>query len=281
MEHTTCIWPEGCSDQAKVRGLCTKHYQLARWRGALDEIAPKRPRIEVWRQRERLPQRECENERCPLPGRLFSPATIRARYCGPDCKEAARGSQRRAATVQARAPRPCKREACTNLIPPDASARAVFCGIDCNIKYHNDQRSAAKSQERLETRQQRPPCKQCGKPIPDSRRKQAEFCKPSCAREWALENGGREWTADYNRSYLYGITREQYDAMVEAQEGKCAICRRSEWGGRHNKPHVDHCHETGRVRGLLCDGCNNGLGRFGDDPERLERAAAYLRQAVA
>lgn len=72
----------------------------------------------------------------------------------------------------------------------------------------------------------------------------------------------------------YGLTAEQYDAMVEAQGGLCAICGQVEDG----KPLVvDHCHDSGRVRGLLCNACNAGLGFMRDSQRSLLRAVEYLR----
>lgn len=76
----------------------------------------------------------------------------------------------------------------------------------------------------------------------------------------------------------YGMSAEQYAALLESQGGTCAICERPERTGR-NMP-VDHCHETGQVRGLLCTSCNLGLGRFADDPTRLRAAADYLERAA-
>ena len=73
-----------------------------------------------------------------------------------------------------------------------------------------------------------------------------------------------------NLKYRYGITFEQYTAMLAAQAGGCAICGKSE------KLRVDHCHATGKVRGILCHGCNIGLGVFLDSPELLRLAAAYV-----
>lgn len=69
----------------------------------------------------------------------------------------------------------------------------------------------------------------------------------------------------------YGLTVAQYQALLSSQDGKCAICAVS-----LVKPCVDHNHKTGAVRGILCDGCNVGLGRFADNPQTLRRAADYL-----
>lgn len=66
--------------------------------------------------------------------------------------------------------------------------------------------------------------------------------------------------------------------MYEAQEGRCAVCgtSASETSGKGKRLQVDHCHTSGKIRGLLCDGCNRGLGSFKDDPARLGRAIEYL-----
>lgn len=74
----------------------------------------------------------------------------------------------------------------------------------------------------------------------------------------------------------FGITVEQYDALEAKQGGLCAICRRPCPSGR--KLAVDHDHLTGRVRGLLCMNCNQGLGKFDDDPGLLRAAEVYLEE---
>ena len=73
----------------------------------------------------------------------------------------------------------------------------------------------------------------------------------------------------------YGLTADQFDALLEQQGGGCAICRKL--FERLASMHLDHDHRTGRIRGILCLNCNQGVGKFFDDPELLERAAAYLR----
>ena len=75
------------------------------------------------------------------------------------------------------------------------------------------------------------------------------------------------------RERLYGLTHEQYVAMVKKQNGVCAICGRRSKGGRALD--VDHCHDTDRIRGLLCNGCNTALGTL-STPELLDRAKEYL-----
>ncbi len=73
----------------------------------------------------------------------------------------------------------------------------------------------------------------------------------------------------------YGLTAEQYNAMLDSQNSKCPICG-YKFGQKKGDVHVDHNHTTGQVRGLLCDKCNRGLGYFKDNSQVLLNAAAYL-----
>ena len=99
------------------------------------------------------------------------------------------------------------------------------------------------------------------------------------SREWYENRGGREWTRRHLFKKKYGITLEQYDEMLSAQEGKCAICRKQETVQQRGKLFllsVDHNHQTGKVRALLCSKCNRALGFFDEKPRRLLNAAIYL-----
>lgn len=84
----------------------------------------------------------------------------------------------------------------------------------------------------------------------------------------------------YNRARhvktLYGIELEEVDAMEREQGGVCAICRQT--CNVRRSLAVDHDHQTGKVRGLLCQKCNRGLGLFNDDPGRLAAAIDYLKR---
>lgn len=76
--------------------------------------------------------------------------------------------------------------------------------------------------------------------------------------------------------YTYGITQAEVDALIEAQGNLCAICR-GERNGAGTRLHIDHCHDTGRVRGMLCSKCNTAVGLLDNDPDRAELVAKYLR----
>ena len=77
------------------------------------------------------------------------------------------------------------------------------------------------------------------------------------------------------RRTRYGLSPNEFDRLTEAQGGGCAVCGSPESGERNLS--VDHNHETGEVRGILCRNCNTGLGCFGDSPELMLEAIAYLR----
>ena len=102
-------------------------------------------------------------------------------------------------------------------------------------------------------------------------------------RRWALNNPERvlayKLKSDRKRrAAKLGVSREVRDRMLFAQGGSCKICRRHE-SEFDRELCLDHCHVTGRVRGLLCNPCNRGLGSFRDIPAHLRAAADYLEAA--
>jgi hypothetical protein len=97
-------------------------------------------------------------------------------------------------------------------------------------------------------------------------------------REWRNNNPEKAKNSDLKK--MYGITLQEYEALLEQQKDVCAICKGKETtksrDGVPRRMPVDHCHVTGRIRGLLCTQCNRGLGMFGDNSDRLIAAAQYL-----
>ena len=81
--------------------------------------------------------------------------------------------------------------------------------------------------------------------------------------------------SDRKRESLYGVTPERFAEILESQNGACALCLCPEPNGK-GAWHVDHCHETGVVRGLLCNNCNLMLGYSRDNPNTHRRAVEYL-----
>jgi hypothetical protein len=84
----------------------------------------------------------------------------------------------------------------------------------------------------------------------------------------------REWKRQKRYKEVYGISLADYDAMLQRQDGACAICKKS-----NEALCVDHCHGCNEVRGLLCAKCNSALGFCNDSPEHLLAAAAYWLHA--
>lgn len=93
------------------------------------------------------------------------------------------------------------------------------------------------------------------------------------AREWQKKHPKKRKA---QRLKQYKLTLEEFNQILENQQGRCAICGYSDQDKPSFFPLVDHCHKTGKVRGLLCLNCNHGLGQFKDDPHLLRLAANYL-----
>jgi hypothetical protein len=91
----------------------------------------------------------------------------------------------------------------------------------------------------------------------------------------------RRYFRDWKYKHKFGVSADDHDRMLAAQNGVCAICKRPE----HRKASgvvkalaIDHDHATGKIRGLLCDMCNHALGNFEDDVDRMHIAIAYLEK---
>lgn len=104
------------------------------------------------------------------------------------------------------------------------------------------------------------------------------YCKP-CSKN----RNKRKYDSEYHRSYNlkknHNITSEEYNKMFVKQNKLCGICQKDLTILKKNNVHLDHCHKTGKIRGILCLNCNFGLGSFKDNEEFLEKAIQYLKAA--
>lgn len=106
-------------------------------------------------------------------------------------------------------------------------------------------------------------------------------------KERALANAKRSTQANPERTLAakrkhqiarYGLTVEEFNSIAQAQQGVCAICCRPP---KFPSLSIDHCHETNKFRGLLCEDCNHGLGHFRDNIEVMQAAIVYLERSRA
>lgn len=219
-------------------------------------------------------------ETCIQCGAVFTKSGVpsRAALCSAACRKAREEARRReiAASLSS-----CEVEGCET---PRRSSGARWC----ELHYMRNRRHGAP--ERTVTRMPNGTCYHCGASAP----KQRQFCSELCRRRDRLGAPGRVLACaccdgplredvrldalfcsedcyhEHRRAKLYGTTARELRAM-RLRTPNCEIC-----GAKVDRLHVDHCHEQGHIRGLLCGPCNLGLGVFGDDPDRLRVAAAYL-----
>jgi hypothetical protein len=111
----------------------------------------------------------------------------------------------------------------------------------------------------------RPECKVCENDLRSARMVKQKKVNPDSRQAVVLKN-------------KFGLDFDVYKLMLEAQGNACAICGSRDPGWKKRYFSVDHCHKTGRIRGLLCHSCNAGLGMFKDQPNLLLAASTYLQE---
>jgi hypothetical protein len=117
----------------------------------------------------------------------------------------------------------------------------------------------------------------------DVYRSTCKECQAAAARKWFADNPqrARANSRKFNLLKTYGITLDDYNALLRKQHGVCAICGEDEPNehgrtGKKFRLSVDHCHDSGAIRGLLCQRCNRAIGLLKDDPVLMRRAISYL-----
>jgi hypothetical protein len=129
-------------------------------------------------------------------------------------------------------------------------------------------------------------CRKCNTVKPESefvkRNNRKTGCQPYCKEcHKAIRVYNQEYARNYDLKRMYGLTIDCYNKLLGQQGGVCAICHKpAEEKMKGNKKYlcVDHCHDTGVVRGLLCDQCNRAIGLLKEDVSLLKRAISYLEK---
>ena len=128
-------------------------------------------------------------------------------------------------------------------------------------------------------------CTGCGNSYPDEgfskdktrssgRTERCRGCRSAAHKEWRTRFPYKQkWI---RIKLLYGMTEADYEEILQEQQQRCAICREELQTGKST--HIDHCHKTGRVRGILCNGCNVALGYIKEDISLLRRIEEYLQR---
>lgn len=105
-------------------------------------------------------------------------------------------------------------------------------------------------------------------------KKQDPEKRHAAVRRWYRTENGQKW-AFRAKLRRYGLTQEQYEGLIASQNGNCAVC-----GLSLDVPVIDHCHATGRTRGILHGNCNVLLGLAGENTDVLKGAIAYLERNI-
>lgn len=204
---------------------------------------------------------------CAYCGNPFEAKRCTTRWCSQAC---------RFRVWRERNPKPAKPvreqrcDQCGEAFTAIGERKRRFCSPQCSISAQNGARPTTQDEWRT--------CAVCGAGFqPQQRRGVGKtYCSAACRQKVRYQRGkgARKFEVDY-------------DALYKAQDGKCAICgqpptlKDARNGRTTKKLAVDHCHETGAVRGLLCTGCNTGLGCFSDDIDRIRCAITYLERRGA
>jgi hypothetical protein len=181
-------------------------------------------------------------------------------YCSPRCRQSVKTSRANYRKQPASMKR-CAAEGCHHLFAPYRAR--IFCGDECKLR-----------SRRCVT------CKQTmvGSPTPTQRT--CRGCHAAYKRRMREDPEFRIREVSAHRRSKFGLEPEQYAEMHATQNGVCAICGQAETAttkrGMVKTLAVDHDHATGKIRALLCTGCNTGIGLLRDSPERLRDAAAYI-----
>ncbi len=251
MESVECSY-EGCHNKRNhlKTGLCTPHRRVQLHEGQLRPLRP----------RSRIQSPTCTGPECDRPSESHD-------LCKEHDSQRRRGLPLHVIGTGHRLAQLRRWERMTETEKAEWSER-VRAGIPAERTEQHIQRMAASNRAgwRAKLIGTERKCRTCGTGfvLDDLKR---WYCSKPCKRM-------------YSQVRRYGLTVEEFREMRARQADLCAICGGPWRGWNGQNPHIDHCHETGRVRGLLCASCNSAIGRFGDNPALLRRAADYLESSA-
>lgn len=118
----------------------------------------------------------------------------------------------------------------------------------------------------------RPYCKECQREYKKSYLKKYPDRVKESDRKYKEANKKENYRWD-NLRQKYNLSEEDYNILLHSQDNLCKVCSKF-----LTYPHIDHCHKTGKIRGILCPSCNTGLGKLGDTVEGVRKALEYLEE---
>lgn len=212
---------------------------------------------------------------CGICGDLFTATNAKTKYCSAHCRRTARSQaslrhyrRKHGHNTGRNATRTVTCAWCGETSTGQFGHRKKYCDEACR-KQAQDAAARAKTPPL-----QHAHCHKCGAELAGKPQKN-RTCLPckQAGRKQISETQRRERARTLAR---YGLTFEAFERMLADQGHRCLICGTDTPGGKGNEFVVDHCHATGRVRGLLCHRCNSALGLLEDDPARMLAAIRYL-----
>lgn len=204
---------------------------------------------------------------CAECGATFMPTHAREVACSPKCKHERHkrvAREHAARKYQQRKPKPRTCVRCSVVFTPPKRSDAKYCTDLC-------QQRARQERQRTTHRVEQRECHKCGTPV------EWKPGKPVCAdcridKRDPAKSAAKERRRRFRR---YGLTEAEYDAILERQGHRCGICLTDTPGVKGWA--IDHCHDSGMVRGVLCSRCNSAIGLLQEDPNVIARAAEYVR----
>lgn len=206
--------------------------------------------------------------KCEICEKWFTPRKGLQKTCSLDCsvqlrrKRSREGAARRYEPRAPRSPTTC--EGCSKLIPaPKTGLLKRWCDLCWNNK------ESERARKRIAVRR----CYKCNTALPEASRRPGKAVCIDCRVDPRISRPASDWRRRLRR---YGITQGEYDDLFRRQNGCCRGCSTTSPGKKGWQ--IDHCHGSGKVRAIMCGGCNSSLAHAKENPTTLRRLADFIEQ---